>query len=299
MKKTNVLFLAGCLLFCFTNNAFAQPTVSVSNLGANSDGNLEWLVEVTPDTSLFITGEGSLAAELGFEFSGSTLASTTVNEDVWAFENPGFNPFTNTITVGATTTESQAFLALGSGPISETVELATFTTVGTDDTTVSWGGYDIRPGLPGGFTGGLVAQAGQKFEAITGSMSSGGGTVVDPADCNGDAIVDAADLLCACATGSIDDVLAATGLLPGDLDGDGSVAFADFLAMSANFGQAGDYTGGDVDCNGQVAFADFLVLSANFGQTSAAAAPEPNSFVLALLSVIGLQLVRQRRRRTR
>ena len=76
------------------------------------------------------------------------------------------------------------------------------------------------------------------------------------------------------------------------------MAFADFLILSANFGQAlGAYTDGDIDLNGEVAFADFLVMSANFGQTPAAAAPvpEPASGLLAACGMLLLLLVRKPR----
>lgn len=126
----------------------------------------------------------------------------------------------------------------------------------------------------------------------------GGGTVTDPLDCNGDGTVDAADV--ACATGeTLGDTLSAAGILPGDLNLDGEVAFADFLILSANFGNAeagGTYANGDIDLDGAIAFADFLVLSANFGQSAGAAAavPEPNACCLAL---VGLGIVSQIRRR--
>ena len=58
--------------------------------------------------------------------------------------------------------------------------------------------------------------------------------------------------------------------LPGDIDGNGEVAFADFLILSANFNQDVEPdTNGDLDGNGTVNFADFLILSANFGATLA------------------------------
>ena len=64
------------------------------------------------------------------------------------------------------------------------------------------------------------------------------------------------------------DIVAAPSL-PGDIDGDGSVAFADFLVLSAAFGQSVDAgTGGDLDGDGSVGFSDFLILSANFGQSA-------------------------------
>ena len=118
-------------------------------------------------------------------------------------------------------------------------------------------------------------------------------TAVNPFDCNGDGSVDAADLECACTADVRDGVLAETGLLEGDLDGNGSVEFADFLVLSANFGTRVDsYTQGDIDCEGEVAFADFLVLSANFGQSAAdtAAVPEPTCLGLAWLAVASMLL---------
>ena len=36
----------------------ADPELSVINLGINTDGNREWLVEVVPDTSLFLDTVG-------------------------------------------------------------------------------------------------------------------------------------------------------------------------------------------------------------------------------------------------
>ena len=58
--------------------------------------------------------------------------------------------------------------------------------------------------------------------------------------------------------------------LPGDTDGDGTVAFNDFLTLSSNFGTVVDsgYLAGDFDLDGTVAFSDFLVLSSNFGTTT-------------------------------
>lgn len=52
----------------------------------------------------------------------------------------------------------------------------------------------------------------------------------------------------------------------GDVDLDGKIGFADFLLLSANFGeQDAGWQDGDVDGDGIVGFADFLLLSAVFG----------------------------------
>lgn len=56
--------------------------------------------------------------------------------------------------------------------------------------------------------------------------------------------------------------------LTGDVDGNGSVDFADFLILSGNFGM--DLSGranGDLNEDGTVDFADFLLLSGDFGKS--------------------------------
>jgi len=82
----------------------------------------------------------------------------------------------------------------------------------------------------------------------------------------------------------------------GDLDGNGRVEFADFLAMSTSFGTSvASHTQGDIDCNGMVEFADFLVLSTNFGQAvGAQAVPEPSANGLLLMSVLFLTGLRRK-----
>ena len=56
------------------------------------------------------------------------------------------------------------------------------------------------------------------------------------------------------------------GTLRGDADGDGEVAFLDFLVLANNFGNAdAAFADGDFDCDGSVGFLDFLVLANHFG----------------------------------
>lgn len=87
----------------------------------------------------------------------------------------------------------------------------------------------------------------------------------------------------------------------GDLDGDGSVGFPDFLILSANFGGEGGgvHTTGDIDCDGAVGFPDFLVLSANFGTevgAQAASVPEPSGLMLTGIACLIGGVLRRRRR---
>lgn len=139
-------------------------------------------------------------------------------------------------------------------------------------------------------------------ETIDGVVEYGSFTIEasDPLDCNGDGSVDASDLACIIGAGGaagLNSLLDATGLIPGDLDGNGSVAFADFLVLSNNFGSTVDsYTDGDIDGDGSVAFSDFLLLSNNFGSTSAAASvPEPAGWALGLCSLGFFAVCRKRR----
>lgn len=93
--------------------------------------------------------------------------------------------------------------------------------------------------------------------------------------------------------------VAASRAIAGDLNGDNTVAFDDFLALSANFGTNVDaYELGDIDCSGDVAFADFLVLSGNFGQSAGGAqsVPEPASGVMVFLAIACMLRLRLRRR---
>ena len=85
----------------------------------------------------------------------------------------------------------------------------------------------------------------------------------------------------------------------GDVNGDGSVGFPDFLVLSSNFGQdVAGYEDGDIDCNGNVGFSDFLTLSTNFGQSGAAVSsvPEPSAALLAALTWFPVMAMRRKRR---
>ena len=90
------------------------------------------------------------------------------------------------------------------------------------------------------------------------------------------------------------------GVISGDFDRDGTVAFLDFLLLANNFGmEVNRYEDGDADCDGTVAFLDFLALANNFGMTagpSPAAVPEPAAGTLFGIATLGLFLLRKQRK---
>ena len=56
--------------------------------------------------------------------------------------------------------------------------------------------------------------------------------------------------------------------LLGDLDGDGTVGFNDFLEMSNNYGDDDAvYSQGDLNGDCTVGFADFLIMSRQYGKS--------------------------------
>jgi|GEM_PF-4220937 len=105
--------------------------------------------------------------------------------------------------------------------------------------------------------------------------------IADSHDCTGDGLLLADDLVCVSTIEQRDNVVRSIGSVLGDLDGDGTVAFSDFLTLSRNFGTAApSYTAGNIDLVEGVAFPDFLTLSRNFGRVGEiqlATTPEPRS----------------------
>ena len=120
------------------------------------------------------------------------------------------------------------------------------------------------------------------------------------ADCSRDGVVDAADLSCVEVLGQRDDVLLALGSAPGDLDGDGKVSIADFLALVRNYGEPqATYTEGNIDLQEGVGIADVLILASNYGtrfnaSRSAVAVPEgtPHSLAVGIICLCSLRMRR-------
>lgn len=114
-------------------------------------------------------------------------------------------------------------------------------------------------------------------------------------DCNEDGELNVLDANCT-PLGELDDFLSEIGLPKADLDGDGEVAFSDFLILSESFGGEGSYTDGDIDKSGTVEFADFLALSENFGISAGAQAiPEPSSLQILWFAISILALGKRSR----
>lgn len=89
---------------------------------------------------------------------------------------------------------------------------------------------------------------------------------------------------------------------PGDVNGDGSVNFGDFIVLSRAYGEVAGRQTGDLDYSGVVGFGDFVILSRNYGRTlnsqsagSIENVPEPNFFTAAA-AVLGLLCSRTRKR---
>lgn len=156
---------------------------------------------------------------------------------------------------------------------------------------------DLRLGLDD--SGGLYFMSKQTGEVYVVSTN----TIFVPSvlDCNEDSSVSAGDLSCIIASrgpAGLASLLTETGLIPGDLDGDGQVAFLDFLTLANNFGAMSvSYTEGDVDGNGEVAFLDFLTLANNFGQSTPTASSVPEPAACPLFTIVAsLMLVIRRKR---
>ena len=118
-------------------------------------------------------------------------------------------------------------------------------------------------------------------------------------DCSLDGNVDMQDANCTTWIGALhdlDQLLTAFETVVGDIDLDGEVGFLEFLTVTSNFNQPGQYTDGDFTQDGFVGFADFIRLSSTFGRTppvrQAASVPEPSG--ARLLSVAALLLLLRR-----
>jgi hypothetical protein len=71
----------------------------------------------------------------------------------------------------------------------------------------------------------------------------------------------------------------------GDINGDGTVGFADLLTLAQNYNGIGkDWAHGDLNYDGAVGFADLLSLAQHYNQTAAATAASTDSMDLLAAS---------------
>ena len=113
-------------------------------------------------------------------------------------------------------------------------------------------------------------------------------------DCDANGTLEFSDITCHDNHRQTITTLEAIGSQPGDLDGNATVDFKDFLVLSSNYGSEGSYLDGDIDGDGQVAFPDFLSLSEVFGsEARTAPVPEPEAPLCVWLIAIMLFLRRR------
>ncbi len=174
MNASVRIALAGCLVTFTAIAASANPELFVTYEGVNGDNN-QWSVAVAPDPDFFsdtTSGFGSsLAVELAFAVDGSSIVngSVSVNQSDWPADNPGNNPFLNSVTFGAWLSGpldgdvNELFTSFGSNVFlsGAPVKLFDFQTVGNDLTTVRYG--VAASGDP--VKGSIIAQSGQNFPA--------------------------------------------------------------------------------------------------------------------------------------
>ncbi len=312
-------------------NAWAQPSLIVSDQGANGAGNREWLVQVVPNAAPI---PGAVSVELAFEVSTGSLVGATYDATPWEFLNPGNNPFTGGVTLGLQTETGAGtvFFSAGGGPFTTTAPINTLTieTLGMGQTTLDWGGQTLLTGQPFEYVGSRISQGGVNFDGIMGSLTAGESGVTG--DFNGDMLWNCSDidaLTNAVATMSTD--------LAFDMNGDGQITFADVndpvsgwltVGGANNTNTGGNpYLAGDANLDGFVDTSDFNIWNSNkfnsstawcagnfngdlvvdtsdfnvwnsnkFRSSSPAAVPEP-SVCLSLLLAWGIVAARAARRR--
>lgn len=91
--------------------------------------------------------------------------------------------------------------------------------------------------------------------------------------------------------------------IPGDFDGNGTVDFADFLILGANFASHldGPVTAGDIDFDGDVDLDDFgqfksVFASSAQGALQVSSVPEPTGTLLAFMAIVGCLRLRSARK---
>jgi hypothetical protein len=239
-----------------SSNTTAAPTLSVLNNGVIA-GKRNWVVQVSPDASLFTGGKGSVGVELAFEIEGTALDSATVNSASFPYDNPqNNNPFPGGSGFGiqVNLANNTVFIPVGSMPFMSgaPVTVATILTA-PGRGVLCWGGHVISANN-GTFTGSRIAQAGTNFNNFKGTLP--------------------------------------VGSVAGDADVNGKVNTLDFNRIAGSFGQAGNKDWGDGDFNqdNTVNSLDFTAYVSNYGVSVPAPGALEGSVVPEPASLAGVAL---------
>jgi|GEM_PF-6656881 len=91
---------------------------------------------------------------------------------------------------------------------------------------------------------------------------------------------------------------------PGDVNGDGTVGFSDFITISREYGNEAERMNGDIDYSGDVGFTDFIMVSQNYGTgidltrvqaIPSVSTPEPSTWYGSIAMLFAVSLMRRRR----
>ena len=208
--------------------ALAGPSADAAQFslrynGLRAPGEHAWQVLLQPDQA------SAAAVEIGLQFTGGSILSLQPNLDVFDDANPGQNPFTGSVTVGATVQSggAAAFAALG-GVVPAIQQTLVMTVVTNGPGTLALGGQNHN----GFFTGARVWQGATPVNGLSASLQVTG----TEADFNLNGIVDGADFLI--WQRSVGLASGATRAL-GDANADGAVNQFDLAIWRGQFGTAG------------------------------------------------------------
>jgi hypothetical protein len=212
--------------------------------GPQAGGKQAWQVLLRPESA------SAAAVEIGLQFSGGSILSITPNSDVFDDLNPGQNPFTGTVTQGASIhdnlgTADAAFASLG-GVVPTTADTLVLTLVTNHTGTMTLGGQNHN----GFFTGARVVQNNVKMDGLTASLQVTG--------------------------------------VEANFNSNGNVDGADFLIWQRRLGlgPSASHADGDANADGSVDAADLDIWRGQFGSQLGAVAtiPELSSLNLTILA---------------
>lgn len=169
-----------CLALSGISAGAAQ--LSLRYEGLRAPGRHDWQVLLQPDQT------SAIAVEIGLQFSGGAILSVEPNVELFDDANPGQNPFTRSVTIGASIHSggAAAFAALG-GVVPNLQETIIMTIVTNGVGTLSLGGHDHN----GFFTGARVWQGTSPVDGLVASLH----VAAENADFNLDGVVDGDDFL--------------------------------------------------------------------------------------------------------